>query len=114
MMCSQISLIGSLWFSTGEAQEMADMSGAGALDLSVLEYHTFLLAQVNEAHDDLPARHGGFSNYPLPPATQGLPLPTPGCAPGPVRARPLPTHLRRRGDQPSTTDPPSSASATIR
>lgn len=41
MMCAQISVIGSLWFSTLEAQEMADMAGAGALDLSHLEHHTF-------------------------------------------------------------------------
>ena len=32
MMCSQISLVGSLWFSTREAQDMAEMAGAGALD----------------------------------------------------------------------------------
>jgi alcohol dehydrogenase len=63
MMCSQKSLIGSLWFSTGEAQDMADMAGAGVLDLSWFEHHTFALADVNEALDDLPARHGGFSNY---------------------------------------------------
>ena len=63
MMCSQKSLIGSLWFSTGEAQDMADMAGAGVLDLSWFEHHTFGLADVNEALDDLPARHGGFSNY---------------------------------------------------
>ncbi len=63
MMCSQKSLIGSLWFSTGEAQDMSDMAGAGVLDLSWLEHHTFPLANVNEALDDLPARHGGFSNY---------------------------------------------------
>ena len=39
------------------------MAGAGALDLTVFEHHTFPLAQVNEALDDLPTRHGGFSNY---------------------------------------------------
>ena len=63
MMCSQNSIIGSLWFSTGEAQEMADLAGSGALDLSVLEHHTFSLGQINEALGDLPSRHGGFSNY---------------------------------------------------
>jgi hypothetical protein len=41
MMCSQITLIGSLWFSSGEAQDMAALAGAGALDLSYLEHHTF-------------------------------------------------------------------------
>lgn len=63
MMCSQISVIGSLWFSTGEAQDMANMAGAGALDLSVLEHHVFPLAEVNEALDNIPERHGGFTNF---------------------------------------------------
>lgn len=30
MMCSQNSVIGSLWFSTGEAQHVADLAGSGA------------------------------------------------------------------------------------
>jgi len=63
MMCSQISLVGSLWFSTREAQEMAEMAGSGALDLSVLEHHIFPLDQINEALDSIPARHGGFTNF---------------------------------------------------
>ncbi len=63
MMCSQNSVIGSLWFSTGEAQDMADLAGAGVLDLSPLEHHTFRLADINQALADLPSRHGGFSNY---------------------------------------------------
>jgi hypothetical protein len=52
-----------LWFSTREAQDMADMAGSGALDLSVLEHHTFPLTQVNEALDTIPKRHGGFTNF---------------------------------------------------
>src|SRR3954453_5301896 len=63
MMTAQISLVGSLWFSTGEAQDMADMAGSGALDLSVLEHHTFPLSHVNDALDNLPDRHGGFTNF---------------------------------------------------
>jgi threonine dehydrogenase-like Zn-dependent dehydrogenase len=63
MMCSQRSVLGSLWFSTGEAQDMADMAGAGALDLSVLEHLTVPLSQVNEALDTIPKRHGGFTNF---------------------------------------------------
>jgi D-arabinose 1-dehydrogenase-like Zn-dependent alcohol dehydrogenase len=63
MMCSQISLLGSLWFSTGEAQDMADLAGTGVLDLSVFEHHTFPLEKINEALDSLPARHGGFTNF---------------------------------------------------
>lgn len=64
MMCRQQSVLGSLWFTTGEAQEMADMAGSGALDLSVLEHHVFSLDKINEALDEgLPARHGGFTNF---------------------------------------------------
>ncbi len=63
LMCAQNSLIGSLWFSTHEAQEMADLAGAGVLDLSVLEHHRFPLEKINEALDSLPARHGGFTNF---------------------------------------------------
>ncbi|MGV0771883.1 alcohol dehydrogenase catalytic domain-containing protein [Mycobacterium syngnathidarum] len=63
MMCSQKSLLGSLWFSTAEAQEMAELAGAGVLDLSVLEHHPFPLEKINEALESLPARHGGFTNF---------------------------------------------------
>jgi alcohol dehydrogenase len=64
MMCSQQSIIGSLWFTNGEAQEMADLAGSGALDLSVLEHHVFPLDKVNEALDEgIPNRHGGFTNF---------------------------------------------------
>lgn len=64
MMCSQQSVLGSLWFTTGEAQEMSDLAGSGALDLSVLEHHVFPLEKINEALDEgLPARHGGFTNF---------------------------------------------------
>ena len=63
MMCSQISLVGSLWFSTSEAQDMAEMAGSGALDFSVLEHHILRLDQINEALDSIPARHGGFINF---------------------------------------------------
>jgi D-arabinose 1-dehydrogenase-like Zn-dependent alcohol dehydrogenase len=64
LMCNQQSVSGSLWFTNGEAQEMSDLAGSGALDLSVLEHHVFPLDKINEALDDgLPARHGGFSNF---------------------------------------------------
>ena len=63
MMCSQKSVLGSLWFSTREAQDMADLAGAGVLDLSVFEHHTFPLENINEALDRLPVRRGGFTNF---------------------------------------------------
>ena len=63
MMCSQITLVGSLWFSTSEAQDMADMAGSGALDLSVLEHHTSRWTRSTTPSSRLPARHGGFTNF---------------------------------------------------
>ncbi|WP_207839666.1 alcohol dehydrogenase catalytic domain-containing protein [Williamsia soli] len=67
VMCQQLSILGSLWFSTAEAQDMADLAGTGQLDLSVLEHHTFTLEKINEALENLPTRHGGFSNFILTP-----------------------------------------------
>ncbi|MDJ0418857.1 alcohol dehydrogenase catalytic domain-containing protein [Rhodococcus opacus] len=63
VMCNQLTILGSLWFSTADAQDMADLVGTGQLDLSILEHHTFPLEKINEALDNLPARHGGFSNF---------------------------------------------------
>src|SRR3954447_17828443 len=85
MMCSQNSVIGSLWFTNGEAQEMSDLAGSGALDLSVLEHHVFPLDKINEALDDgLPARHGGFSHFIITPAQALLGSGAPRAGPGPA------------------------------
>ncbi|PHN17279.1 alcohol dehydrogenase [Pseudomonas sp. ICMP 561] len=62
LMCYQISVIGSLWFSVAEGQDMAEMASAGTLDLSVFDQLIFPLSRVNEALDALEARKGGFSN----------------------------------------------------
>ncbi|KXX55878.1 alcohol dehydrogenase catalytic domain-containing protein [Rhodococcus sp. LB1] len=63
VMTSQLTILGSLWFSTAEAQDMADLAGTGQLDLSVLEHQAFPLEKINEALDNLTCRHGGFSNF---------------------------------------------------
>lgn len=64
LMCSQQALLGSLWFTNGEAQEMSDLAGSRALDLSVLENHVFPLEKINEALDEgIPNRRGGFTNF---------------------------------------------------
>lgn len=63
LMDEQIHLIGSNWFTTAQGQEMADMVGTGALNLSYLQHRRFPLAQVNEAISGLKDRDGGFSNY---------------------------------------------------
>ena len=62
LMCAQVSLIGSLWFSVAEGQELAAMASAGTLDLSIFEHHRFPLENVNEALELAEKRTGGFMN----------------------------------------------------
>jgi len=62
LMCSQISIIGSLWFSVKEGQEMAEMAASRTLDLSVFDHAVFPLSQTNEALDAVDGRKGGFAN----------------------------------------------------
>lgn len=57
-----ISVSGSNWFTTAEGQEMADMAGCGALDLSVWETRAFPLEGINEGLDFVAARQGGLVN----------------------------------------------------
>jgi alcohol dehydrogenase len=53
---------GSNWFTTGESQLMADMAGAGVLDLGKLTPHAFPLGRVNDALAQVQTRPGGFVN----------------------------------------------------
>ncbi|GAB3417785.1 zinc-binding dehydrogenase [Massilia agilis] len=62
LMCSQISVLGSLWFSVGEGQDLAYMAAAGTLDLNVFDHHRYTLEQANEALADAEQRKGGFVN----------------------------------------------------
>ncbi len=62
LMCFQISVIGSNWFSVADGQDMARMAEAGTLDLSVFENEVFPLSAVNEALDAVENRKGGFTN----------------------------------------------------
>ena len=62
LMCAQVSLVGSLWFSVAEGEEMAEMAAAGTLDLSVFEHQRFTLDEVNEALSVAEKRAGGFVN----------------------------------------------------
>lgn len=71
LMCAQVSLIGSLWFTVAEGEEMAAMAAAGTLDLSVLEHHRFPLGKVNEALALAEKRAGGFVNVVVMPSGQG-------------------------------------------
>lgn len=57
------SLVGSLWFTPFDGQEMADLAEVGAVDLSALEHERFSLEDVNTALAVFKNRNGGFSNY---------------------------------------------------
>ncbi len=68
LMDQQKRIIGSVWSTAAECQEMADMVGAGTLDLSPLEHTVYPLSQVNEAISGIAERNGGFSNYIIAPS----------------------------------------------
>jgi alcohol dehydrogenase len=68
LMCFQISVIGSLWFTVAEGQDMAEMAAAGTLDLSVFDQEVFSIEQVNEAMDAMEDRKGGFTNVVIDPS----------------------------------------------
>ncbi len=61
---------GSVWFTAGEGQDMADMVEAGALDLSPFKHHVFALEDVNDAINHIGERHGGFSNFVIVPNSE--------------------------------------------
>ena len=63
LMDEQIQIIGSNWFTTEQGQELADMVGAGVIDLSYLEDQVYPLSEVNDAISGLKERDGGVSNY---------------------------------------------------
>jgi D-arabinose 1-dehydrogenase-like Zn-dependent alcohol dehydrogenase len=63
LMTNRIGLQGSVWFTTGEGEDMAAMAAAGTLDVSPLEHRIFPLAQVNEALAAMNERNGGFTNF---------------------------------------------------
>lgn len=67
MMTNCIGLQGSVWFTTGEGEEMAAMAGAGTLDLSVLEHRVAPLSKVNETLAGMDNRDGGFTNFVIDP-----------------------------------------------
>jgi D-arabinose 1-dehydrogenase-like Zn-dependent alcohol dehydrogenase len=67
MMTNRIGLAGSVWFTTGEGEEMAAMAKAGTLDLSILEHRVSPLSEVNEVLAGMDARDGGFTNFVIDP-----------------------------------------------
>lgn len=56
-------LVGSVWFTAGQGQEMADMVESGVVDLSVFEHRAYSLEDVNIALGGIENRIGGFSNF---------------------------------------------------
>ncbi len=67
LMTNRIGLAGSVWFTTGEGEEMAAMAGAGTLDLSALEHRVSPLSKVNEVLAGMDDRNGGFTNFVIDP-----------------------------------------------
>jgi D-arabinose 1-dehydrogenase-like Zn-dependent alcohol dehydrogenase len=67
MMTNRIGLQGSVWFTTGEGEEMVAMADAGTLDLSILEHRVSPLSKVNEVLAGMDDRNGGFTNFVIDP-----------------------------------------------
>ena len=67
MMTNRIALQGSVWFTTGEGEDMAAMAAAGTLDLSILQHRVSPLSKVNEVLAGMDDRDGGFTNFVIDP-----------------------------------------------
>ena len=61
-MNSRLQYRGSNWFTTGEAQIMAEMAGVGVFDLSKIIDRPFPLGGINDALAFVSDRPGGFVN----------------------------------------------------
>lgn len=62
LLITGIALTGSVWFTTAEGQEMADLAGAGVLDLTAWRTRAFALTDINEALGVAADRQGGFTS----------------------------------------------------
>jgi D-arabinose 1-dehydrogenase-like Zn-dependent alcohol dehydrogenase len=63
LMTNRISLQGSVWFTTGEGEEMAAMAAAGTLDVSALKHQVAPLSEINQVIAGMDERDGGFTNF---------------------------------------------------
>ena len=63
LMGMNIQLVGSVWFTTAEGQEMAEMARTGTLNLSVFEHRRIPLKNVNEGLASLQDANRGFNNF---------------------------------------------------
>jgi D-arabinose 1-dehydrogenase-like Zn-dependent alcohol dehydrogenase len=71
LMTNRIALQGSVWFTTGEGEEMAAMIAAGTLDVSALEHRISPLTRINEVIAGMDERAGGFTNFIIDPSRAG-------------------------------------------
>ena len=71
LMTNRISLQGSVWFTTGEGEEMAAMMSAGTLDTSALQHRISPLSQINQVIAGMDERDGGFTNFVIDPTRAG-------------------------------------------
>lgn len=62
-MCTQLQYIGSLWFTTAEAQELMALIRAGLLDTNQWAPRPYTLGQLNQALEDIQSDASGFLNY---------------------------------------------------
>jgi alcohol dehydrogenase len=63
MMDSSQSYIGSVWFTTAEGMDMAEMIRAGTIDMSIYRQESYPLDKINGVLAGIENRHGGFSNF---------------------------------------------------
>jgi D-arabinose 1-dehydrogenase-like Zn-dependent alcohol dehydrogenase len=63
LMDHQHQLMGSLWFTSAEGDDMAEMARVGTLNLSIFENVIYPLKEVNSVIGGIEARNGGFSNF---------------------------------------------------
>ncbi|HKR90213.1 MAG TPA: alcohol dehydrogenase catalytic domain-containing protein [Phenylobacterium sp.] len=66
------TMIGSLWFTTEQGQEMAELAATGGVRLDVFENEVFALEEINSVLSGISNRHGGFSNYLISPNPEAL------------------------------------------
>src|SRR5258708_20840413 len=75
LMTNRIGLQGSVWFTTGEGQDMAAMVAAGRLDVSPLEHRIFPMSGGNDAMAALSHRNGGLPDFMVRPTRAREPTP---------------------------------------
>jgi len=62
-MDEQMELIGSVWFTTADGIELAEMIRHGTIDISVLRPKSWPLDQINDAISGVTSGDGGFTSY---------------------------------------------------